>query len=210
MFGEILEDLREGLAVTAEYDSKLLRGIRRSARSLLRTYNFRESVRRAVLPIAAGAQTFDLPEDAGKVKAVRLTYVEGDSTLYKVLRRREEGQLPVIDGPSFYYNEGQVVYLDQKMPLDAVGYDIEVWYQSVDPDVNEPWLSTTYEDVLEHRAGQEMALKLRKPEAHAIYAQLWEQDVAVLGRYLPELEFADLDISMGDRRVVNMERYPSL
>jgi len=93
-YGDILQDLREGLAVSASYDGRLMRGISNAARSLLRAYNFREALRRTTIPILAGASSFTLPPDCGKIKAVRLVVVEGGTTLYKRLRRREEGTLP--------------------------------------------------------------------------------------------------------------------
>lgn len=210
MYGDLVQELRDGLAVSSEFDGRLQRGIVSAAKSLLRTYNFPLSVRKAVAVIAASANTIALPADAGKIKAVRLIVNEGGTTLYKRLRRREEGTLPYHAGPVFYYTEGQFVVLDTPMPTDAVGYSSEVWYQTNDPAQAETWLSTTFGDVLEHRAGQELALKLRKSEAFTIYDGLWQQDVAILGRYLPELEFGDMDLSMGDiHRGVSMDRYPS-
>jgi len=210
MFGEIIEDLREGLGVSAQYDSRLLRAIQSSARQLLIAYNFRDSVRKAVTAIAANAQSVVLPVDAGKVKAVRLHVLDGGVHLYKRLRRREEGQLPVYGGPNFYYTEGLNIILDSPMPSDAIGYEVEIWYQSIDPTVNETWLSGKYPHVLEHLTGAQHALKLRKPEAAQMYGSMWSLDVEVLGRYLPELDFSDSDLSMGENRTVMLERYPAV
>lgn len=210
MYGDILEELRDGLAVSSSFDARLLRGVKNAARTLLRAYNFRESVRKATIPIGASTGTFALPVDAGKVKVVRLTVLEGGTRLWKRLRRREEGTLPYEGGPMFYSIEGMLGVLDTPLPADAFGYDVEVWYQSNDPDYCEVFLSTTFKDVLEHKAGQELALKMRKSEAYQIYNSLWEQDVAILGRYLPELEFGDLDLSMGDtHRETVQDRYPA-
>jgi hypothetical protein len=65
--------------------------------------------------------------------------------------------------------------------------------------------------VLEHKAGSEQAIKLRKTEAFQLYAQLWQEDVAILGRYIPEIEFGDMDLSMGDtQREQVLERYPAV
>lgn len=210
MYGDLLEDLREGLAVSSNFDARLLRGVKNAARSLLRTYNFRDAVQKATLPIAAGAQSVILPADAGKVKHVRLTVLDGTTRLYKVLRRREESVLPYEGGPAFYQISNGSLHLDTALPADAFGYDVEIWYQTEDPTVVESWMSTKFNDVLEHRAGQELALKMRKGEAYQIYNSLWEQDVAILGRYLPEIEFGDLDLSMGDtHRETALERYPA-
>lgn len=209
-YGDILQDLREGLAVSSSYDGRLMRGISNAARSLLRAYNFREALRRTTIPILANASSFTLPDDCGKIKAVRLITVEGGSTLYKRLRRREEGTLPYYGGPTFYWVEGMACLLDTPMPHDAVGYNIELWYQTDDPLIAETWMSSRFPDVLEHRAGSEQALKLRKTEAFQIYSQLWQEDVAILGRYIPEIEFGDLDMSMGENnREVGLERYPA-
>jgi len=209
-YGDILQDLREGLAVSASYDARLMRGIKNAARTLLRAYNFRESLRRFTTNVLPGNHTFTLPLDFGKVKSVRLITVEGGTTLYKRLRRREEGTLPYINGPSFYWIESDRGMMDTPMPMDAINYQAEIWYQTDDPDFAEAWMSKKYPDVLEHRAGSELAIKLRKNEAFQIYSALWQEDVAILGRYIPELEFGDMDLSMGDRqREVVSERYPA-
>lgn len=211
MYGEIVEDIRDGLAVSAEFDRRILRGLNKAARTLLMTYNFRASVRRAVLPIAAAGSSVVLPADVGKIKAVQLTTVEGGTKLFKVLRRRGEGQLPVYQGPRFYYTEEGNLFLDQPMPaVLATPYNIEVWYQSDDPAWAEPWLSTKYEGPLEHLAGLNLALKLRKKEAADVYSALWQQDTVILARYTAELEFSDMDMGMGERSdVLVEERYPA-
>jgi hypothetical protein len=210
-YGDILQDLREGLAVSASYDGRLMRGISNAARSLLRAYNFREALRRADVAVQPATRSFALPGDCGKIKAVRLYVVEGNTTSYKTLRRREEGTLPYYAGPSFYWIEAGYGLMDSPLPHDAVGYRMEIWYQSDDPVFAEPWLSKKFADVLEHKAGTEQSLKMRKTEAFQIYSQLWQEDVAILGRYMPELEFGDMDLSMGDRqREQVLDRYPAI
>jgi hypothetical protein len=210
-YGDILQDLREGLAVSASYDGRLMRGITNAARSLLRAYNFREALRRSDVIVHQGQGNFELPLDAGKIKAVRLYVNEGGTTSYKRLRRREEGTLPYYNGPTFYWIEGGKGLMDSPLPHDAVGYRVEIWYQTDSPEIAEPWLSTKYADVLEHKAGSEQAIKLRKTEAFSLYSQLWQEDVAILGRYIPELEFGDMDLSMGDRqREQVLDRYPAI
>jgi len=92
----------------------------------------------------------------------------------------------------------------------ATVYNVEVWYQSIDADVNESWLSTTYQDALEHLAGMKLALKRRKKEAAEIYNQLWQQDIAILARFTSELEFSDMDMGMGDPSdMPAIDRYPA-
>jgi len=210
-YGDILQDLREGLAVSSSYDGRLMRGISNASRSLLRAYNFREALRRTTIPILANASSFTLPPDCGKIKAVRLKTIEANTPYYKRLRRREEGTLPYYNGPTFYWVEGMACLLDTPMPSDAVGYDVELWYQTDDPVVVESWMSTRYPDVLEHKAGAEQAIKLRKTEAFQLYSQLWQEDVAILGRYIPEIEFGDMDLSMGEtHREMVSERYPAV
>ena len=209
-YGDILQDLREGLAVSASYDGRLMRGISNAARSLLRAYNFREALRRDTVNVLPNTRSFILPLDCGKIKSVRLVTQEGGTTLYKRLRRREEGTLPYWNGPSFYWIEGGYGLMDTPLPHDAIGYMAEVWYQSDSPEFAEDWLSRKYADVLEHKAGAEQSLKMRKTEAFQIYSQLWQEDVAILGRYMPELEFGDMDLSMGEvNREVVSERYPA-
>ena len=210
-YGDILQDLREGLAVSASYDGRLMRGISNAARTLLRAYNFREALRRGHATMMPGLRSFALPADCGKIKAVRLVTEEAGNTLYKRLRRREEGTLPYYGGPSYYWVEAGYGLMDTPMPHDALNYQMEIWYQSDDPVFAESWLSTKFADVLEHKAGHEQALKLRKTEAFQIYNQLWQEDVAILGRYMPEIEFGDYDLSMGDgQRELVSERYPAI
>jgi len=210
-YGDILQDLREGLAVSSSYDGRLMRGISNAARSLLRAYNFREALRRVDVTLLPNSRNFSLPADCGKIKSVRMYVVEGGTTSYKRLRRREEGTLPYYNGPTFYWIEGGVGLMDSPMPHDAVGYRMEVWYQSDSPEFAEPWLSKKYADVLEHKAGAEQSLKMRKTGAFQIYSALWQEDVAILGRYMPELEFGDMDLSMGDtQREQVLDRYPAI
>jgi hypothetical protein len=211
MYGDIVEDLRDGLAVSAEHDRVLLRQVKKAARQLLQMYNFRESVRRGVFPILAAEDNIDFAADVGKVKRVILTTVEGGVKLYKPLRRKEDGFLPVYSGPSFYFIQGTQLFLDQPMPATLpTAYNVEVWYQSEDPDFCEPWLSVKYEAALEHFAGTKAALKMRKSEAAEIYGALWQQDVKVLGTYTTELEFGDMDIIMGAHAdSPSLERYPA-
>jgi len=209
-YGDILQDLREGLAVSSSYDARLMRGISNASRSLLRAYNFRDALRRKLVPLLPNTRDFELPLDCGKIKAVRMFVVEGGTTSYKRLRRREEGTLPYYAGPTFYWIEGGYGLMDTPMPHDAIGYHMEVWYQSDSPEFAEPWMTRKFPDVLEHKAGSELAIKLRKTEAFQLYAQLWQEDVAILGRYIPELEFGDMDLSMGEvNREVVSERYPA-
>lgn len=212
MYGDIVEELREGLAVSAEYDSSIMRGIKQAARQLLKMYNFREAVVRAVIPVGAGLDNVALPADAGKIKTVWLTTVENGSKLYKTLRRRGEGQFPTYSGPNYYFVQGGVLFLDQAMPtILASPYNLEIWYQSTDPDANESWLSSTYQAELEHLAGINLALKRRKTEAAQIYGQLWQQDTAILARFVAELEFGDMDMGMGEPNLDTpaLERYPA-
>ncbi len=209
-YGDILQDLREGLAVSASYDARLMRGINNAARSLLRAYNFRDALRRSNTDLQPGMRDFALPLDCGKIKSVRMYVEEGGTTSYKRLRRREEGTLPYYNGPTFYWVEGGYGLMDTPMPRDAIGYRMEIWYQTDDPVIAEPWMTHKFPDVLEHKAGAELAIKLRKTEAFQLYAQLWQEDVAILGRYIPELEFGDMDLSMGEvNRELVSERYPA-
>jgi len=209
-YGDILQDLREGLAVSSSYDARLMRGISNAARSLLRAYNFRDALRRTNTDLQPGMRDFALPQDCGKIKSVRMYIEEGGTTSYKRLRRREEGTLPYYNGPTFYWIEGGYGLMDTPMPRDAIGYRMEIWYQTDDPVFAEPWMTKKFPDVLEHKAGSELAIKLRKTEAFQLYAQLWQEDVAILGRYIPELEFGDMDLSMGEvNRELVSERYPA-
>lgn len=211
MYADLVPDIREALGISTAHDSSIMRGLTRNARYLLRNFNFRESVRRsAALPLALNATSFPTPVDAGKIKAVRIRQLSGTAYLYKRLRRREEGQLPqrAEVGPVFYWYEPPIVRLDT--PVPETGIDAEVWYQSTDPAWAEPWLSSTYGDVLTHRVIYEMAPTKRKPEAMQIYSAIWQEDLTVLANYLQEIEFEDLEMRMGgDEPRPGFERYPS-
>lgn len=211
MYGDIVEDIRDTLAITAENDRTILRGIKKAARTLLLTYDFREAVRRVDLPILATAQTVALPADVGKIRGVQLRTVENGVMLYKPLKRREETQLPTWQGPTYYRIEGTTLFLDQPMPsVIATPYTVTVWYQSNDADQAEPWLSTVFEGPLENLAGLKIALKKRKAEAATIYGNLWQQDTVMLARYVAESQFSDMDMGMGERSdAPGLERYPA-
>lgn len=211
MYGDIVEELRFGLGVGADYDTRLNTGVRKAARKLLRTYNFPLAVRKAAIQINAAESSIVLPADAGKIKQVLLTTVEGATRMSKRLLRRPEGQFPVYSGPAYYYTEGANLILDTAMPVILQSdYFVWLWYQSTDPIVNEPWLSSEYEDVLEHMAGMELGLKMRKKEATEIYEKLWAEDVSILGRFIPELEYSDMDMGFGDTSSTPaLERYPA-
>jgi hypothetical protein len=198
-YGDLIEGLREGLAVSAEHDESIMRGIRQAARQLLKVYDFRQAVKREIIPVLAATDNVDLPADVGKIKIVQLTTVEGVTKLYKVLKRRSEGMLPTYAGPNFYFIQGQKLFLDQPMPaILATPYNIELWHYSLDIDQNESWLSTVYEDALEHLAGVKLALKKRKKEAADIYGSLWQQDSVILARHTAELNYSDMDMGMGE------------
>lgn len=212
MYGDIIEDLREGLAVSAEHDASIARGIKQAARQLLKIYNFPKAIRRAVLPITAGLDAVDLPADMGKMKGVLLTTSENGVKLYKELRRRGQGQLPTFSGPNLWQQTGAQLVLDQVMPsVLATPYNIEVWYQTIDADIAEPWLSVDYQDAIEHLAGVKLALKKRKTEAADIYGKLWQQDTKILATFTSELEFSLMDMGMGEliSDTPALNRYPA-
>lgn len=211
MYGDIIQELREGLAVSAEHDDSILRSIKQAARQLLKTYNFPKSVVRAPLSIAAATDNVTLPADCGKIKAVQLTTVEGGVKLAKPLHRREVGQLPTYAGPNFFTQVGLKLVIDQPLPaVVATPYYIEVWYQTDSADVAEEWLSIDYQDALEHLAGMKLGLKKRKSEAAQLYGSLWQQDTKILAAFTNELEFSQMDMGFGDSRdTPSIERYPA-
>lgn len=211
MYTDLLEPLRDGLTVSSEWDQRIERAIENAARRLLRTYNFPESVLRVDLPIAAAARSVALPNAVGKIHAVVLVTTENGEELFKVLKRQDYSQLPVHGGPVFYYVQGGTLTIDSLIPNDGLAYSVRVFYQTVDPAEAEDWLSTTYSDVLEHQAGLEAAQKARSEAGIGVYSGLVDLDVEVLGRYIPELNFNDLDLRMGvDRQQAAFtERYPS-
>jgi hypothetical protein len=211
VYGDIIQDLREGLAVSAEYDDSIRRGIEQAARQLLKIYNFPKSIVRVSLPIGAALDAVDLPADMGKIKGVLLTTFENGVKMYKELHRRGQAQLPTVMGPNFWQQTGSQLVLDQPMPaILATPYNLELWYQSIGAAENEIWLSVDYQDALEHLAGMKLALKRRKKEAADIYGSLWQQDTKILATFVSELEFSLMDIGMGELigDTPAVDRYP--
>lgn len=197
-----------GVSATA-HNALALQAVERATRYLLRNFNFPESVVKYTTgALDAETQTVDLELGTGKIKGVRLLLDTDEPFLYKVLRRREETVLPYADGPAAYSRIGEQLVLDKALP--AAGYKLEIWYQTVDPDVAESWLTQTYEDVLFHLSILRALPLLRKPELMRDFAPLWQQDEAVLAVYLNEIEFENLDLRMGNDEVQDItERYPA-
>jgi hypothetical protein len=128
----------------------------------------------------------------GKIRAVRVR--DETSSLFKRLRRTIVGELPATDGPSFYWQEGNLLKLDT--PVDEAGYSIDVWWNSVDVDLADAWITSDFEDIVFTLSTMRLAQDLRKPEVQAAFAQTWQEQVPTLAQYLNEVEFNDLDIRM--------------
>lgn len=204
-YASMVPEVRDALTVTSAYDTLILAGIRRAVSYMLRNFNLPKSVLRfAPAAFAAATTRVVMPANFGKVKIARIT----SGGVVKMLRRREEG-VPSYGGalPEVYYMEGNDLVFDVAAPAATT---LEVWYQTTDPATVEPWITTDIRDILFHRACFEIAPIVRKPEAQAIFAPLWQEDLQVLAIYTNEQEFGGMDMRMGlaDRTGIS-ERYPS-
>lgn len=210
-YASLTPTVREALAVSSAHDTVIQASIRRSASYMLKHYNFPKSVVRFTSPsIPIGATNVLLPVGFGKIKAVRLALRAGGvAPEFKHLHRCEEGTLPYVDGPAAYWIEGQELVLDTPMP--EAGLVLEVWYQTINIDLAEVWLTTDYSDNLFNLSCVRAAPMVRKPEAQAIFSPLWAEDMQILAVFLNELEFNGMDLRMGSSSGTGFtERYPSV
>lgn len=206
-YNDLVDDIRDALGVTSAHDVTVSAALRRVVRQLLRNYNFPKSVIRYETPVfAVGARSAALPTECGKIKNVRLVDRRVTPYLYKRLRRREEGVIPYVSGPEAYYIEGGLIYLDTALP--EAGHVVELWYQTLDPALVETWMSTEYEDVLFHFAAFEAAPLVRKPELQQAFGQAMQVDIQILGPFLHELEWGDMDLTY-EHTPAFRERYPA-
>jgi hypothetical protein len=179
-------------------------------RFFLRTWYFQKAtVKSDPAAIALGASSFALPADFGKGPlALRIRLVSDGTLVYKRLRKGNPGDLPHRLGPELYWVAGGNVVLDSPMPES--GYEYELWYQSNDLDLAEPWLTTDFEDVLHIKAVMDLALTdARKPEVYQAFASAWQERAVGLGVYANEAEFNDIEMGMSPRSAGFLERYPS-
>lgn len=211
-YSAVAGTVRDALSVSSAHDTVILAAVTRSAKYLLRNYNFPESVTYAALPSASslgeGDDSVTLPSNVGKIKGVRLKQTNADPVTYMVLRRREETVLPTEGGPIYYIRTATELALDTE--LDDEVYKLEIWYQTVSTTSAETWLSDTYEDVLFHLSALRACPLVHKPELIATYSGLWQQDQAVLAVYLNEVEWEGLSLRMGNDEITTFtERYPA-
>lgn len=203
--------VRRALGVSSASDQDVLEGLERNASYLLRNYNFPESLTYyASATLADGATGFALPAGVGKIKGLRLKLTSESPALYQTLRRREEHVLPAEGGPIYWYRLGSDLKFDAPLVREPASetYIAELWYQTVNVDTAETWLTSTYKDVLFHRTVYELAPTMRKPEVMQIYSGLWQEDQVVLAAYLNELELAGLDLRFGtDEVLIETARY---
>lgn len=186
--------VREALGVSSTYDNVTVpAGIRRAIAFMLRTWSFPQAMTLSNFPIANGASQIALPvTGVGKIHAVRLK--DGTSTLFKRLRKTLVGELPHSDGPVFYWQEKNLIKLDT--PIDGADYSIDVWYNSVDIDAADAWITSDFEDITFILSTLRLATELRKGEIAATFQTIWNEQVPTLAQYLHEVEFNDLDIRM--------------
>lgn len=186
--------VREALGVSSSYDATTIpAGIRRAIAFMLRTWTFPQALVTTNIAIALNAKQIALPATGvGKIRAVRLK--DGTGTLFKRLRRTLLGELPRADGPSYYWQEGNILKLDTA--VTESGYSADVWYSSTDVTAADPWITVDFEDIVFTLSTMRLAQELRKPEVLQAFAASWQEQVPSLAQYLNEVEFNDLDVRM--------------
>lgn len=191
--------VREALGVSSSYDNVTIpAGIRRAIAFMLRTWQFPQALTLGNFPIAASAQQVALPAaGVGMIHAVRLKDgTAAPNTLYKRLRRTLVGELPHSDGPVFYWREGNLIKLDTALGAGDVGYSLDIWYNNVNIDTADPWITSDFEDITFTLSTMRLATELRKMEIAQTFQAAWQEQVPTLATYLNELEWNDIDIRM--------------
>lgn len=194
MIADLTPVVREALGVSSSYDDVTIpAGIRRAIAFLLRSWSFPAAVAKTSPALADGATQIVLPASGvGKIRAVRIR--DAGSTEFKRLRRTLLGELPSSSGPTYYWQEGNLLKIDT--PISGTGYVADVWYNSVDIDAAESWITADFEDICFTLSVMRLAVEMRKAEVAATFQQIWGEQVPTLAQYLHEVEFNDLDIRM--------------
>lgn len=202
--------VREALGVSSSYDAATIpAAIKRAASRLLRDYNFPKATMQLVVPIAGPGQSINgLPTGLGKVLGIKFNN-PADNTYSDWLIRREGHTLPVADGATWYWwQRGDSIRFSN--PYDSmVGWNILLWYRSINPDDNGGWIYDDFEDVLYYATVYREAATMRKPEVQQAFAALYQEELSALAIYLNELEWSGVVVNQREERIDWRERYPA-
>lgn len=186
--------VREALGVSSSYDATSIpAGIRRAIVFMLRSWTFPQALVAANVVITINTNLVLLPTvGVGKIHTVRLKDASGE--MHKRLRRTLIGETAVHTGPEYYWQEGNRIVLDTK--ITEAGYSADVWYNSINVDSADSWITADFEDIVFTLSVMRLAQDLRKPEVNAAYATIWQEQIPTLAQYLNEVEYNDMDIRM--------------
>jgi hypothetical protein len=186
--------VREALGVSSSYDATSIpAGIRRAIVFMLRSWSFPQALVTANYAIALNGNSVSLPvSGVGKIHTVRMKDASGELT--KRLRRTLIGESAVYVGPEYYWQEGNKIVLDTK--VTEAGYSIDVWYNSINVDAADAWITSDFEDIVFTLSVMRLAQDMRKPEVQQAFASTWQEQIPTLAQYLNEVEFNDMDIRM--------------
>lgn len=204
--------IREALGVSASYDAETIpAAIKRAAKRLLRDYNFPKALKVQETALAAGEQSWTLPEAMGKPLALRL-YNPSDGTYSRWLERRDAAVgLSEGDLSSWrWWLAGTQGWLSNPFDnaLATAGFEVHLVYQNLDPDADGGWIYSDFEDVLYYATVYREASTMRKPEVQQAFAPLYQEEITALAIYLNELEWQGVVVEMREARAWRSERYP--
>ncbi len=87
---------------------------------------------------------------------------------------------------------------------------LQLFYQSQLLDgVAEQWMLEDFEDLLFIYSVWKLAPEFRKPEVLSIYTPLWQDERESLAIYTNELEWAGVNMMMGEAMAWRDDRYPA-
>jgi hypothetical protein len=197
---DLVPRVREALGISASYEAEIIPAlIRRQIGRLLRDYNFPKQIVRVEFPVTdPTAQTFVLP--AGFKKELAVHIFDPRTTLWSEPLKKREGMVPQTFEPDYYWLQGGSLQLNTPMGPNGVGMKLVVFFQSMDPVLNEDWMTEDFEDVVFTLSVYRGSIEQRKPDVGAAFGQLWKEDQASLAIYVNELEFSNLDMIQRETR----------
>lgn len=211
-FEEMVVRVRKALGVSSSYDDEDIPLLIRGAENrLLRDYHFPKSVQREeFLNLFLNSQEFTLP--VGFKKELRVGFHDpvGMTWSDPGLEKAIGFQLPYPDdGPRRYWLEGIKLWIDTPLPSSMVGYTLQIWYENMDAETNEPWLLVDFPDSVFYRSVINGAPQFRKSEVLEAFTPLWQDEMTSLAIYLNELEWNNVAVNMREARPTPIERYPA-
>lgn len=207
-FTDFVTRVRVALGVSDSYEAVVIpAALREQIRYFLRGWNFPKSLtRKETAALAFGVQEVTMPDQAKKLNLVMLKDDTSTPATYKEIQRADSFRLPAIDGvPAYYWLTGTKIYLDT--PTPQAGLKLQMWYQSLDPELAEDWMLVEYGDVLFFRTVFAMAADMRKKDVQAAYGPLWGEAKGDLAVFVNELEFDKVEINMRDAAALKQRTY---